>query len=84
MFYKNKQPKLLVFVIYRKWFFTTFQELLFGVPASPQPLRKRGRNTEGEKYKGKNLVLWYTERNYRVINSFVFLKIGEEPRKYYN
>jgi hypothetical protein len=55
-------------------FFTTFQELLFGVPASPQPPPK-----EGEKYKGKNLVLWHTERNYRVINSFVFLKICEEP-----
>jgi hypothetical protein len=58
--------------------------LLFGVPASPQPyLRKRGRNTEGEKYQDKNLVLWHTERNYRVINSFVFLKIGEEPENYF-
>jgi hypothetical protein len=34
------------------WFFTTFQELLFCVPQN----------------KDKNLVLWHTERNYRVIN----------------
>jgi hypothetical protein len=59
------------------WFFTTFQELLFCVPASPQPPPK-----EGEKYKDKNLVLWHIERNYRVINSFVFLKICEEPKFY--
>jgi hypothetical protein len=43
-----------------------------------QPPPKEGEE-EGEKYKGKNLVLWHTERNYRVINSFVFLKICEEP-----
>jgi hypothetical protein len=44
---------------------------------------QRGRNKEREKYKGKNLVLWHTERNYRVINSFVFLKICEEPFIFY-